>query len=148
MIGPKLQKPTRREEQEAYELTTLRDQDLCQRCRRDCGPVARDHRRNRSQQGLTLVQNLQCLGLECHDWKSSHPDEANRTGWGVPGWADPSEFPARRWVPTAVGTLRLVWVLYLPVDVWPEAWRVEDTYREITFEEAADRIAGLRRGAA
>lgn len=147
MITPKQPKPSARAEQEAYELVALRDQDLCQRCRRDCGPIARDHRRNRSQQGLTVVENLQCLGLTCHDWKTAHPDEANRTGWGVPGWADPAEFPAKRWLLTGVGTLRLGWVLYLPVDAWPTAWRPEDTYREITDVEAAERIAGLRRGA-
>jgi hypothetical protein len=146
VIGPKVAKPTAREESEAYELVTLRDQDICQRCLRDCGPAARDHRKNRSQGGVTVVEGLQVLGLDCHVWKTDHPDAANRAGWGVPGWADPAEYPARRWVRTAVGTRRLAWVLYLPVEAWPTAWRPEDTYREIGAEEAADRIAGLRKG--
>ena len=92
MITPKTEQPTPRERAEAYELATLRDHDMCQRCRRpSCQPTARDHRKNRSQGGLTVVENLQLLGLPCHEWKTEHPAEANEEGWGVPGWAEPAD---------------------------------------------------------
>lgn len=136
MIGPKKPKPTRAEEQSAYELATLRDHDVCQRCLQDCGPIARDHRQNRSQGGLTVVENLQCLGLACHDWKTAHGRMAASEGWGVPGWADPAEYPARRWVQTHGGALRLAWVLYVPHELYgayPKGWR------EISDREADER---------
>jgi len=132
MIGPKLTLPTPREEREAYELVTLRDADTCQRCRRNCGPVARDHRRNRSQGGWTVVSNLQCLGLGCHTWKTEHPQDANDEGWGCPSWVHWREWPARRWVADGAGGLDLVWVLYRDDSLWDV----------LTDEEARYRIEG------
>lgn len=112
MIEPKTAKPSKADEADAYELATLRDKDTCQRCLRDCGPNARDHRRNRSQGGLTVASNLQVLGLRCHQWKSESPKDALAEGWAVPSWGDPARWPARRWFRTDVGTLRLGWCTY------------------------------------
>lgn len=112
MIVPKVSKVTPRMEREAYMICTDRDDNTCQKCLRNCGPVQRDHRRNRSQGGLTLASNLQCLGQQCHTWKSEHPLAAIRDGWAVPGYADPLTWPARRYEPTTRGTVRPVWVLY------------------------------------
>lgn len=113
MIGPKVKAPTKAEERDAYELATLRDRDTCQRCRTNCGPTARDHRRNRSQGGWTVVSNLQVLGLACHQWKSEHPREAWAEGWAVPSWVHWKHWPARR---TVDG--REVWVLYDDEGTW------------------------------
>lgn len=132
MIGQKRQKPTRAQEAESYELVTLRDQNACQMCLGDCGPVARDHRQNRSQGGLTVVENLQLLGLACHEWKTNHGRQAAREGWGVPGWADPAEYPARRFVDGA-----WVWVLYVPVEGYDEHPK---GYKVISEAEALERI--------
>ena len=112
MILPKVRKPTKAEEADAYELATLRDKDTCQRCRRDCGPTARDHRVNRSQGGRTVVSNLHVLGLDCHIWATEHPTDAQAEGWAAPGYAEPSEWPARRWMPVYGDRLHLSWVLY------------------------------------
>lgn len=119
MITPKLAKPTKADEADAYELATLRDHDTCQRCRRDCGPSARDHRQNR-RAGNTRSSNLQCLGLACHIWKTEHPRLALEEGWAVPSWGDPAEWPARRWIRTELGTQRLSWVLYDDLGYWVE----------------------------
>ena len=113
MILPKVQKPTKADETTAYELATLRDNDICQRCRRHCGPSQRDHRKGRGVGGLTTAGNLQLLGglNGCHLWKTDNAAEALAEGWTVPGYADPLEWPARRWLKSAYG-LRLAWVLY------------------------------------
>ena len=104
MIAPKVAKPTPAEEREAYRLVTIRDNDTCQRCLRNCGPSNRDHRQDRSVGGRTSVVNLQILGgsgtTGCHGWKTANPRDAQAEGWAVPGWADPHEYPARRWLPT------------------------------------------------
>jgi hypothetical protein len=143
MIGPKVDKPTTRQEQESYELVELRDAGVCQKCRRPAASINRDHRKDRSVGGLTLVENLQMLcgsgTTGCHGWKTAHPDEANREGWGVPGWANPADYPARRWVRTAVGTVRLAQVLYLPAAEWGDG----PGWVEIGEMEAATRRAGL-----
>jgi len=121
MIRPKYEttpKPSKAEETDAYELATLRDNDTCQKCRRNCGwgATSRDHRKDRSVGGLTVVSNLQILGgtgtTGCHGWKSSHPKEAVAEGWAVPGYGDPAEWPARRWMRDVYGVLHLAWVLY------------------------------------
>jgi len=132
MIGQRTARPTAAEERDAYEVATLRDADTCQRCRRDCGPTARDHRKGRGVGGLTIVANLQVLGLGCHTWKTEHPKDALEAGWTVPGWAEPEEYPAARWVPTKRNTLELVPVLY----------RNDGTWDRITEEEAARRRRG------
>jgi hypothetical protein len=111
MIRPKTPKPSKADETDAYELATLRDLDTCQRCRRDCGPTARDHRQNR-EAGNTVASNLQCLGLRCHIWKTEHPKDALADGWAVRRHSIPAEWPARRWLGSQVGGLRLAWVLY------------------------------------
>lgn len=133
MIAPKIERPTAADEARAYSAATRRDNDSCVRCLRG-GDVQRDHRQNRSQGGLTVVENLQLLCLTCHTWKGDHPDDANRDGWGVPGiWAHWLSYPARRWVKTEVGTYRLAWGLYRDI-----------VFVEISEREAADRRAGLR----
>lgn len=127
MIGPKVTPPTPAEERDAYELATLRDSGTCQRCRRAAG-ANRDHRKNRSQGGLTLASNLQLLcgtgTTGCHGWTTTHPAEAVAEGWAVPGWADPREWPARRWIRTVFG-LRLGWVLYDDAGGWVEISEAE-----------------------
>lgn len=143
MIEPKVARPTRAQEDDAYDLATIRDLDTCQRCGTDCGPTARDHRKNRSQGGRTVVENLCVLGLICHTWKTENPYEANRSGWGCPGWAKPAEWPARRWVPTIIGTRCLVWVLYV-TDI--EYFDHPKGYRIIGELEAQNRMAGLVEG--
>lgn len=104
----------KRADQAAYERATQRDGGRCQRCLRDCGPIARDHRQNR-ELGNTVASNLQLLGLRCHQWKTEHPKDANAEGWGVPrniGDLAPADIPARRWFRTWLNTHRLGWVLY------------------------------------
>lgn len=133
MIRPKYDappKPTPAQEHDAYELATLRDLDTCQRCRRNCGwgVTSRDHRKDRSVGGLSVVSNLQVLGgtgtTGCHGWKSANPQEALAEGWAVPSWGDPAEWPARRWLPAVAG-LRLAWVLYDDEGGWTEISAVE-----------------------
>lgn len=143
MIRPKYEaqaKPTSAEEHDAYELATLRDLDTCQKCRRNCGwgVTSRDHRKDRSVGGLTVVSNIQILGgtgtTGCHGWKSANPAEALAEGWSVPSWADPHEWPAHRWVRTSTsGLLWLAWVLYDDEGSWVE----------ISDHEARDRMAGI-----
>lgn len=130
-IAQRTPKMSKREEEIAYEIVTLRDYNTCQKCKRNCGPVARDHRQNR-QGNNTVVSNLQCLGLGCHTWKTEHPADAIDEGWAVPRWADPLVWPARRYVPSGVGTLTPVWVLYDNQGGW----------QRITDDDAARRMAG------
>lgn len=143
-IRPKYEaqpKPTAAAETTAYELVTLRDLDACQRCRRNCGwgVTSRDHRKDRSVGGLTVVSNLQVLGgtgtTGCHGWKSAHPAEALAEGWSVPSWADPHAWPARRWVRSSdeFGLLHLAFVLYDDEGGWVE----------ISDEEARERMEGV-----
>ncbi|WP_242089205.1 HNH endonuclease [Curtobacterium sp. DN_7.5] len=131
MIGPKTSAPTAAEESRAYALVTERDEERCQRCHRG-GVAQRDHRKNRSQGGRTAASNLHLLCPDCHLWKTDHPVEAAHDGWGVPGWADPATFPARRWLRTELGTLRQAWVLYDDVGTW----------REISAEQARRQMGG------
>lgn len=139
MIAPKVAGPTRSEEQAAYELAELRDGGRCVRCHH-VGDPQLDHRKNRSQGGWTVTENLQTLcgpsGPKggCHLWKTDHPDEANREGWGVPGWAHWLSYPAHRWIRTSHGTYRLAWGLYR-----------DRVFIEIGDAESADRRAGLIR---
>lgn len=125
-IGPKVAPPTPAEEREAYKRATERDGNRCQRCLRDCGrgAISRDHRKDRGRGGKTRASNLQLLGgtgtTGCHGWKTSHPVEAVAEGWSVPSWADPAEWPARRWLPTTWGTVRPAWVLYDDAGHWTE----------------------------
>lgn len=112
MIAPKTAKPTPKQETEAYLICIDRDDNTCQKCLRNCGAVQRDHRKNRSQGGLTLASNLQCLGAGCHQWKTEHPKAAVAQGWAVPGSKDPARWPARRYLKSHSGMVRLAWVLY------------------------------------
>lgn len=134
MIAPRPQKQTPREEREAYKIATARDQDRCQRCLRDCGPTARDHRQNR-RTGNTVASNLQVLGLRCHIWKTEHPKDALAEGWSVPSWADPAEWPARRWRKTSVGTVAPGWCLY--DDEGDVLWISDDDARRLIEEGKA-----------
>lgn len=136
MIGPKVAPPSRREEADAYEAVDLRDSGVCVLRAADCeGPVQRDHRQNRSQGGLTVLENLHLLCLRHHDWKTTHPAQACSEGYGVPGWADPATYPGRR-VTTRYGRPRTVWCIYRPTLDEPHIGWVE-----ITRREAARRIA-------
>jgi len=141
-IRPKYEtapQPSKADEADAYELVTLRDGDRCQRCLRNCGwgVTSRDHRKDRSLGGLTVVSNLQVLGgtgtTGCHGWKSAHPAEAIAEGWAVPGYADPAEWPARRRVRGQYGIYIDIWVLY------DDGGGV----REITEEEARERMTAM-----
>lgn len=142
-VEPKPTDRTTRQDTDAYELATDRDDAMCVRCGRaaDC---QRDHRQNRMRNN-TVVENIQLLCASCHLWKTEHPDAANTTGYGCPRWARPAEYPAHRWVPTEVGTRRLAWVLYVR-DI--EFFSYPHGYREISPLEALDRIAGIWEGVA
>jgi hypothetical protein len=135
MIGPKTPQPTAREENEAYELATLRDGNTCVRCRRGTD-VTRDHRKGRGVGGKTVVENLQLLcgtgTTGCHGWKTTHPAEAIEDGYTVPGWADPAEYPGKRWMRTSNNVLIATWCLYNP----------DGTITSISDREAAERRAG------
>lgn len=120
VIGPKVPAPTPAEERRAYDIATERDDFTCQRCLGWCGAPQRDHRKNRSQGGLTLASNLQLLGLTCHSWKGENPSKALEDGWAVPAWGDPAAWPARRWVRQENGTVRAAWVLYDDDGGWAE----------------------------
>lgn len=120
MIGQRTPEQTELEMKAAYEIATIRDNDVCQRCRRPGRVVHRDHRQNR-RRGNTVASNLQLLcAIECHPWKTAHPRDAVADGWSVPSWADPAEWPARRWLPSGHGTLRLAWVIYDNEGYWVE----------------------------
>ncbi len=131
MIAPKVEQQTAREEREAYELATLRDRETCVMCG-SYEMTQRDHRRNRSQGGLTVVENLQVLCHTHHLWKTDHPKEAVAEGWACPGWAEPAEWPARRMFLTDNGARILGWCFYLP----------NGRVQEISAETAARRMAG------
>jgi HNH endonuclease len=135
MIVPKVPGPTKKEQREAYRTATTRDRNTCQRCLRNCGPIQRDHRKNRSQGGQTVVENLQLLGRKCHEWKTGHPTDANAEGWGVPSWADPAMWPAARWFKGEHNIMSRGWVLY----------DREGNFREITADHA-DRLMGVTNG--
>lgn len=138
MIRPKIAKLTKAQETAAYDMATKRDDLGCVLCgRRDATQL--DHRQNRDSRN-TRIENLQTLCLWHHQWKTEHPDAANRNGYGVPRWAVPGIYPARRWVRTDVGTLRRAWVLYVS-DI--ELFDVPLGYREITITDAQDRMAGF-----
>ncbi|WP_284761552.1 HNH endonuclease signature motif containing protein [Curtobacterium sp. MEB011] len=133
MIGPKTAKPTAAEEKQAYAIAAGRDDLTCQRCLGWCGAPQQDHRQNR-QPGNTVASNLQTLGLVCHQWKTEHPADALADGWAVPRWADPREWPARRWFRNTNGvTVRKGWCLYTNTGA----------VLEITEEEARQRMEGV-----
>lgn len=94
MILPKKPKPTPREERQAYYDATVRDENRCVKC--GFLGIERDHRKNRSQGGLTTVANLQGLCRECHQWKTENPAEALRLGFAVPSYARPEFWPGWR----------------------------------------------------
>jgi hypothetical protein len=131
VIGPKTAKPTAAEEKQAYAIAAGRDDLTCQRCLGWCGAPQQDHRQNR-QPGNTVPSNLQTLGLVCHQWKTEHPADALADGWAVPRWADPRQWPARRWFRTVYGTVRKGWCLY----------NNAGDVLEITEEEARQRMEG------
>lgn len=139
VIGPKLERPTAADEKRAYEEAAYRDAGRCVKCHH-AGDLQMDHRRNRSQGGWTVTENLQALcgpsgpNGGCHKWLTEHPEEAYREGWAVPSWAHWRSYPARRWVATQNGTYRLAWGLYR-----------DRFFIEIPEAEAADRRAGLIR---
>jgi hypothetical protein len=130
VIEPKVTPTTAADEKRAYQVATIRDDDTSQRCLRNCGPTARDHRQNR-EPGNTVPSNLQVLGLRCHQWKTEHPKAAVAAGWSVPRHTalEPREWPARRWLPAPFGMVRLAWVLLDDSGGWIEIDEVEATFR-------------------
>lgn len=135
MIRPKYESPkpakrskSRADEIEAREYVNLRDAGVCVRCRRvhPLFGVNFDHRKNKGQGGPWSASNGQLLcgsgTTGCHGWKTDHPTDAVTEGWAVPGWdrADPLKWPARRWLRTDLGTLRLAWVIYDDFGSWTE----------------------------
>lgn len=144
MIKPKYEtdpKPSKSDEADAYELVTLRDAGVCVKClrRHTVFGISRDHRKNRSAGGLTVVSNLQLLCGDgttgCHGWATVNPELAVSEGWAVPAWpaADPRQWPARRWVPASHHMYRLAWVLYDD----------DGGVLEITGKEARDRMYAM-----
>lgn len=131
-VGQKRPKLTKAEERRAYDSATARDNGQCQRCGL-FAPTDRDHRQNRTAWNTTPA-NLQLLGgafgCGCHKWKTENPADAVRTGFTVPAWADPTEWPARRY---GVG-----WVLYFDQPDERGHW-----WKEISAIEA---VALLRNG--
>lgn len=114
MIGPKTPKPTPAEERQAYCDATVRDENRCVKC--GALGMERDHRKNRSQGGLTVVANLQGLCRDCHAWKTENPAEALRLGFTVPSYAHPEIWPGWR---VGVG-----WVQYLDAaDIHGHWWQ-------------------------
>jgi hypothetical protein len=126
MVYQKTRKPTAAEERLAYDIVEVRDL-VCVKCRR--GDIQRDHRKNRSQGGLTVASNLQLLCTTCHLWKTDHPAEALAEGLAVPGWGVAADFPARRWLPTQFGTYRQAWVLYDDEGGWVVISHIEAVVR-------------------
>lgn len=111
MIGPKRVKLTARQEREAYEAATERDQRLCVRCGTNA-TTHRDHRQNRDPFN-TVPSNLQLLcAVNCHPWKNANPAQAVADGFAVPRWARPELWPAWR---HGAG-----WVLYDDTGGWRE----------------------------
>lgn len=119
MIAPKTVKPTAADEKRAYADVTERDRGWCVRCGR-AGAVERDHRQNRSQGGLTVPCNLQCLCPPCHAWKTQNPAAAVLEGFAVPGWGHPEWWPAYR------ADVRS-WVLYFDTPDSQGQWWTEIT---------------------
>lgn len=137
MIAPKTTKPTPREEKLAYEIATDRDDNRCQKCLRGL-PINRHHRKGRGVGGMTTAANIVLLcgsgNTGCHGWVTEHPRAAIEQGWACPGYADPTRWPARRYEPTRLGTVRAVWVLYSD----------DGDYRVISDERAEALMVGDR----
>ncbi|WP_143822662.1 HNH endonuclease signature motif containing protein [Mycetocola reblochoni] len=133
MIAPKAPTLSKAQEKAAYERATYRDKNTCQRCGR--WGMTRDHRKERSRGGRTTPANLQGLcgsgTTGCHGWKGENPGIAVLQGYGVPGWADPTQWPARRYAADG----RHIWCLYDDEGGWVE----------ISSLEAAARINGTRK---
>ena len=134
MIGPKPAKHSKVQEQAAYDATTERDDGKCVRC--DWyGTVHRDHRKNRSQGGLTVVSNLQLMcgphgdDPGCHHWATVNPTAALLEGFAVPSYARPELWPAWR---HGVG-----WVLYFDAPDVDGAWwqAITETTADLLMNE-------------
>ncbi|UCR89274.1 HNH endonuclease signature motif containing protein [Mycetocola spongiae] len=127
MIRQRIPKLTAAQEAAAYRIVTDRD-PACVRC--GAGGITRDHRQNR-QRGNTRPSNLQGLcgtgTTGCHGWKTISSAAATNTGFAVPRWANPAEWPAQR-----LDHGRPIWVLYDDLGGW----------EEITAAEAKRRIEG------
>ena len=69
------------------------------RCARCSGPGAEIQHRVRRREGGHRFSNLCLMCHTCHQtWAHAHPDEARRTGFIVPTWADPSTVPLKAWI--------------------------------------------------
>jgi hypothetical protein len=81
-------------------LLEARAAGACERCGKECGPVARHHRKRRREGGDSLA-NLLFVGAPCHVEIHSHPVESRRYGWIVSMSRDPLEVPvlwrSREW---------------------------------------------------
>ncbi|WP_147440507.1 HNH endonuclease [Mycetocola tolaasinivorans] len=115
MIGQRRPALTPAQEREAYRIATERD-PACVRC--GGHGVTRDHRQNR-QRGNTRPSNLQGLcgsgTTGCHGWKTANPEAARNTGFAVPRFADPAEWPGLR-----LQDGHPIWVLYDDAGGWVE----------------------------
>lgn len=135
MIGPKIERwLTPQLERKGRALVSARDGGTCVKCRRG-GAMNHDHRLNRSQGGDWSPSNGQLLcgsgTTGCHGWRTTHPRDAVIEGWAVAGHSTlaPAEWPARRWVHTKWGTLRLSWVLLDDDGGWLEIDEREAVFR-------------------
>jgi hypothetical protein len=144
VIGQRPPKQTPADIREARRLVEKRDGGACVKCLRTPPGLNWDHRLNRSQGGKWELVNGQLLcgsgTTGCHGFITGSPGWAVRNGYSVPGWADPAWYPAQRSLPTTVGTMRLGWVLYLPV-----LDDVDFGFREIGADDARERMAGLNK---
>lgn len=126
MIAPKVDKPTARNQKDAYALATERDGDRCVWCG-DNEWTERDHRKGRGVGGLTVEWNIHVLCHTHHLQKTDNAEWALRVGLTVPSYGDPTEWPSRRLVND-----ELRWVIYgagTDFAIIPDA--TAETYLEI-----------------
>lgn len=73
-------------------LLEARAGGACERCGKECGPVARHHRKRRREGGDSLA-NLLFVGRECHTYIHAHPVESRKYGWIVSMSRNPLDVP-------------------------------------------------------
>jgi len=98
------------------------------------------HRQYKSRGGKGTVENALALcgwgnHTGCHG--IAHSADGEWRGWSIRSGFDPALWPARRWLDTGFGTLRLGWVIYFDALDEDGAW-----WRVLTDEEAAELMEG------